>query len=353
MTWSNNVKKIKTGSEFTISNINEEHEGTYTCIAKNSEGTNRKNFLVKVVDPPGFFLSLGDITIKKNEKSIVECYTSGYPDPETYWTFKGLKIKDGDKLELTSTMESGLYKCVAESSAGRAEMPFHFKVVAEPTLIEGFDKSGVDEKSLKAGKDLEISCPFEDFDEISWDFKGVTLTDQTNQKLIVKKVDEENAGEYKCTATNRAGSVLFTYQVKILQSPKIVIFDEKTSKYILKSFDMERKLFQDGHKMSLKCEVKGNPTPTINWKKSGDKVGEGESFEIESLLTTDSGSYSCEATNSEGTARKVFTVDVTSPPYIVDGVAEVVEERTVDDFIVLDCNIAGSEPLRLFWFKDE
>lgn len=77
--------------------------------------------------------------------------TTGYPEPETYWTFKGLKIKDGEELELTSKMESGLYKCVAKSAAGKAEMPFHFKVVAEPTLMKGFEKSGVDEKSLREG----------------------------------------------------------------------------------------------------------------------------------------------------------------------------------------------------------
>lgn len=93
--------------------------------------------------------------------------------------------------------------------------------------------------------------------------------------------------------------------------------------------------------------------PTIIWKKSGDDVGEGETFEIDRLSSTDSGSYSCVATNSEGTARKIFTVVVMTPPYIMDGVEKVVEEKIIDDSIVLDCNIAGSQPLGISWLKDK
>lgn len=340
----------------TINKLELKDAGTYFCKAQNSEGNAQKKFHLSVVSPPEFFETPKNTTFIQNDKSLktktVKCLALGNPDPVTSWTFKNKKIKDGYNLELTSSMESGLYKCVVENSEAKKEFPFHLKVISQPMLLSEYEKTLDVVKTIQEGLPLELLCPFKNFDKISWKHQNISLKPIT-QKLDIKNIGKSNAGVYECTATNLAGSGKFLYEVDVLISPKIVVVDPTTFKKTLKDYSSVTKPLNEGEKLSLSCEAEGNPKPSVQWLKFGEKVSEEEILEIKSVTTSHSGKYVCEATNSVGSASITFNVIVSSPPYIIDDKEKVEVAKSFGESVSFECNVDGSEPVKIIWFKDE
>ena len=67
----------------------------------------------------------------------------------------------------------------------------------------------------------------------------------------------------------------------------------------------------EGSIVYIRCPVTGSPAPEIKWKKSGSVISTSSSLNVENntliLLdsaSSDTGSYSCEATNAAGSDEK-------------------------------------------------
>ncbi|XP_053377334.1 fibulin-1-like isoform X2 [Mercenaria mercenaria] len=94
-----------------------------------------------------------------------------------------------------------------------------------------------------------------------------------------------------------------------------------------------------GHTVSLKCVAKGNPTPTVFWRKETQEnlmfpnedyghyvVAEDGTLHIEAANDSDAGVYICEALNTRGTAYASAKLDVkdkdTEMPHTNTGIDE-------------------------------
>lgn len=67
----------------------------------------------------------------------------------------------------------------------------------------------------------------------------------------------------------------------------------------------------DGNSVTLVCEVSGVPVPQITWVKDGAEVQKGgKSYTIESAVRSDSGSYTCVATNIAGGVKATSQLNV-------------------------------------------
>jgi hypothetical protein len=65
----------------------------------------------------------------------------------------------------------------------------------------------------------------------------------------------------------------------------------------------------DSARVSFVAAADGNPAPTFEWFKDGQKVGDGPTFVIETFTAANAGSYTIKATNPLGSA--------VSPPYVL------------------------------------
>ena len=63
---------------------------------------------------------------------------------------------------------------------------------------------------------------------------------------------------------------------------------------------------------AIKCYVKGDPKPDVNWSKDGIEIGIKENtFIIDRLTLNDTGWYGCSAQNWAGKIQANFWLDVT------------------------------------------
>ncbi|CAH8497117.1 unnamed protein product [Schistosoma turkestanicum] len=173
---------------------------------------------------------------------------------------------------------------------------------------------------------------------VTWHFGDVQLSQSVKHmqryaghdySLKINRVRAEDAGHYTVRAENSFGRrefpVLLTVQPiqeikieplppasrkKIELEPVEMFHEEETAPRF--AFHLRNRYIQEGGSVKLTCSVDGCPTPVITWYKNGKELRKGEgnyeiqqmlgitSLEIYSCSESDSGRYSCRATNSRG-----------------------------------------------------
>lgn len=287
------------------------------------------------------------------------CHARGTPDPKVQWTYDGVRIKDGSGLTLNSSMRSGFYSCEAENLEGKAEKSFHFLAINKPSLVADYGELRK-EMRLREGDGLELLCPFENFDSITWMFDDRSIEnfehDKTHSRLTLHKIDRHASGVWSCFVTNKAGNDSFTFNVTVLASPVIHAswnLNNRVSDFLVTEADIDEKTFKVGEKLVLNCTAQGFPKPKVLWRKSIDLIGEGESLVIDNLQFHHSDIYTCSAENDQGIVKKFFKIEVVSPPFIDDIGLQKSFLKAVGDSLTLRCRVMGNPNPNIFWFKDK
>lgn len=347
------------GTNLSLRQLKLDDSGAYVCAAANEVGSSDKVFYVAVFEPPTIISTFENITLFTNQSKIVQCEASGRPDPETYWTFDSAKITAGRQLAFTSSMHSGAYSCVAENSKGKDESSFFFTAVNKPSIATNYDELKK-EIRLREGDGLELLCPFENFNKISWTLNNKTIESISHvlngNQLRLHKIDRVVSGEWKCFVSNIAGSESFTFNVTVLASPVIQAswnLNNRVSDFLVTESDIDEKTFKVGETLTLNCTAQGFPKPKVLWKKATDVISEGESLVIEHLQFHHSDIYTCSAENDQGVVKKFFKIDVVSPPYIDDGDIQKSFHKAIGDSVTMRCRVVGNPVPNIFWFKDK
>ncbi|CAH8497134.1 unnamed protein product [Schistosoma turkestanicum] len=190
------------------------------------------------------------------------------------------------------------------------------------------------------GENAQFNCRVMALSEpiVTWHFGDVQLSQSVKHmqryaghdySLKINRVRAEDAGHYTVRAENSFGRrefpVLLTVQPiqeikieplppasrkKIELEPVEMFHEEETAPRF--AFHLRNRYIQEGGSVKLTCSVDGCPTPVITWYKNGKELRKGEgnyeiqqmlgitSLEIYSCSESDSGRYSCRATNSRG-----------------------------------------------------
>eukprot|EP00064_Thunnus_orientalis_P020663 superscaffoldBa00005807_g20806 len=164
-------------------------------------------------------------------------------------------------------------------------------------------------------------------------------------KLQIARSQLSDSGTYTCLASNVEGKARKSYHLTIQELPSEigVLLNES---------------------IQLLCRVQGTPTPTIQWLKDGEVITstgstgyrispDGSILSVTRAQTTDSGKYTCVATNSAGEEDRIFNLNVYVPP-VIEGKSETVEELTtvLDNSVNIECVATGSPPPQLNWLRN-
>ena len=107
-----------------------------------------------------------------------------------------------------------------------------------------------------------------------------------------------------------------------------------------------------GTKMSLVCEALGSPRPSILWSHDGKTLSSRPNLAIPSLSETDSGVYTCVASNLAGSAKVEFSVTVESPRVELPSIGQLGNvSAMVGEAAVLQCKVTSSLPPSIQWLR--
>lgn len=317
--------------EFRICAINDKGEGSFS---RSSEPFTAKNQFMKP-NPPGY------VDIRGTGKT--SCRVTWVPHEKTgnlpivqYF----IEMRKRGDTQFTKFTDDFIAECEYEVTGLNETKEYQFRVIA----VNSVDKSEPSDPSryfkarnqslpqIKMDKEfgnavgsngrIEAYITGTPTPDVRWR-KGPRLITNNSLKysvsfsepyslLIIKNLNEEDAGEYTIEADNIEGDVTKSCQFLIHGPPSIEI-DQKYKKLTVSSA---------GDNLRLPCMVKGLPKPVITWYKNGSPlINKSRNptdcdhyLELKECTRYNTGSYFIKAKNEYGECQSKFDVLITDTP---------------------------------------
>ncbi|KAJ8038941.1 Hemicentin-1 [Holothuria leucospilota] len=348
---------------FRIRNVRPGDRGTYTCIASNDAGNDRRAVRVNVYIAPNVTDPYQAFNAYVNRDVTLYCPATGFPDPEIEWFVNDVPISPNDlkysideslgSLEILSTSveDTAVYECVATNPAGSASGEFELTVIDPPSV----QNDTIHVVRVRQGETADLSCDIQGTPPpvISWEMNNQPISVSSSALVLpddtlrLSRAKASDAGYYTCTATNIGGRASIFFQLEVLVPPSIEPGDDDVTSFV-------------GEAIRLDCDHDGYPQPDVVWMKDEVKVNvmnqnkyvvrEDGSLTIYGLQEIDSGEYTCIVGNEAGVESKNVGLTVWMAPTILD----LQDDYTVlyRSSITLHCEADGVPPPRTEWLKD-
>lgn len=286
---------------------------------------------------PIFTEPLQPVEVVEGFAAKLQCRLTGSPEPNIQWFKDSEPVKEDNRTKMrfdgelctlkilsTELDDEGVYKCVAKNDFGSAASYselFVNEVNKKPEFVEKMKPVNVSEGEAAR---FDVQVEGNPAPVVEW-FKGkdkledegcyVMMDDgkQGRFTLIVEDAGPEDAGSYKCVASNEEGQVSSKAALAVKEEMLMPEFlDEEESGPI----DVT-----DGDELCLTVGVTGKPVPSVDWYKDDRKLrktsrvkidakGDKFSLVILDVKPEDSGMYKCEASSKAGTVTRSFIVNV-------------------------------------------
>uniref|UniRef100_A0A8C1GCZ4 Hemicentin-1 n=1 Tax=Cyprinus carpio TaxID=7962 RepID=A0A8C1GCZ4_CYPCA len=381
---SSSVRVISGGRGLRLMHAAIEDAGRYTCIVSNSAGEERKNFDLNVLVPPSILKEgiVEDVKVKERQNIILACEVIGNPVPEITWLKDGQPLPSDSRLQVMSNgrflqisgsqvADTGRYSCLASNSAGDRSRHFNLNVLVSPTIAGSGPEGSAEEVTVTLNSPTSLVCEAQSYPPaiITWLKDGTPFESSRNVRVLpggrtlqILNAKEEDAGRYTCVATNEAGETLKNYEVKVFVPPVINKNDIPGE-----SLSPKEVKIKVNNSLTLECEAQAIPTPTLVWYKDGQILksdghltitATGRIVQIKHTQVSDTGRYTCVATNIAGEDEKDFDVNIQVPPSFRGfGVSDSGNNGDMKDVILnnpisLYCETNAVPPPVLTWYKD-
>uniref|UniRef100_A0A915KF49 Uncharacterized protein n=1 Tax=Romanomermis culicivorax TaxID=13658 RepID=A0A915KF49_ROMCU len=170
------------------------------------------------------------------------------------------------------------------------------------------------------------------------------MIDHRHLQKNIKNSTPEDQAIYKCEARNEVGEDSISYNVQVIQTPKI---GSGASVQVI-----------EGQNALLSCDVSAFPPPQVIWQRNGQRVNTGgryvvqnNNLRISTTRSVDAGMYVCVATNDAGTAQQAYTLDVLIAPKMLTSDAEAIFVPLGETF-ELKCKVSGHPEPSTTWHKE-
>ncbi|XP_069465362.1 hemicentin-2 isoform X1 [Ambystoma mexicanum] len=364
------IRQLEGGS-LMIDSASPNHSGDFICTAANEVGSAWRRTKLVVYAPPEILENghVTNISVMANQPLTLTCEVSGVPIPVVAWYKNGQQVADaGGSHSLNGTHslvfqrarkdDSGSYSCRATNKAGKAQRHYTVLVLAPPVVSGSSSRQDI---SARAGAEVQMLCRSTGVPapQMQWTKNGQPLSrddprldfSEDGQLLRIRDTQSGDQGSYRCLAFNQAGQQTKDFKLNIHAPPTIRAADVVAEVTVML-----------GNAVVLQCEARGSPAPSITWYKgllpivSSPKVtykDGGRSLELSRSQVSDSGAYTCRATNLAGTQEKSYRLQVYVSPDI-EGQTEqpMLVPAVVDQPLELECLASGYPPPVLSWLKD-
>ncbi|KAG5309252.1 DSCL protein, partial [Acromyrmex insinuator] len=363
-------------SQLTIESVAARHAGEYSCTASNTAGTATHSSVLSVNVPPRIApFEMADRAVNWGDSVSAVCTVVNGDTPlEITWALNGMPIEENHRISVTTTKRNsllsidsaspshaGTYTCVASNAAGAITYSAELTVNVAPQIAP-FD---IAEEPANWGDSISVVCAILKGDlpiEITWALNGepirpdrsdinILATTRKNSILSIESVAARHAGEYTCSASNKAGATSYSAILTVNVAPEIMPFviGEEPANW--------------GDTITVTCTVlKGDHPIQIEWAHNGEPISRDHpdisivsTSKRVSLLTIDAvtarhaGEYTCTASNVAGGTSSSASLAVNVAPHIgpfaiSDGPAN------WGDMVSATCSIMkGDFPVKIVW----
>ncbi|XP_069492151.1 cell adhesion molecule DSCAM isoform X3 [Ambystoma mexicanum] len=381
--WEKDTVKVVSGSRFLITSTgalyildvqNEDAMNNYRCNTQHrytGETRQSNSARLSIAEPsnsaPTILDGFDHRTAMAGQRVELPCKASGHPIPKYRWLKNSVTLEPDSRFQQTVTglvientrpSDSGSYVCEVWNSYGNAEVigTLYVKQPLKATISPRKVKSSV-------GSQVSLLCSVtgaEDFD-LSWYRNGEIINPGNNVRiigidhnnLIMDGMVKSDSGAYQCFARKDKMSAQDYVQV---------VLEDGTPKIIA---TFSEKMVLPGEPISLMCNVKGTPLPTITWTLDDDPIIKNGNHRISQIITSegnvvsylnitntqvrDGGVYRCTANNSAGVVHYQTRINVRGPASI----------RTMKNLTAIagrdtyiHCRVIGYPYYSIKWYKN-
>ncbi|XP_059728735.1 roundabout homolog 2 isoform X5 [Haemorhous mexicanus] len=325
----------------------------------------QEDFSPRIVEHPS------DVIVSKGEPTTLNCKAEGRPTPTIEW------YKDGERVETDkddprshrmllpsgslfflrivhgrrSKPDEGSYVCVARNYLGEAVSR---NASLEVALLRDDFRQNPTDVVVAAGEPAILECqPPRGHPEptIYWKKDKVRIDDREERisirggKLMISNTRKSDAGMYTCVGTNMVGE-------RDSDPAELTVFERPT--FLRRPINQ---VVLEEEAVDFRCQVQGDPTPTVRWKKDDADLPRGRydikddyTLRIKKAMSTDEGTYTCIAENRVGKVEASATLTVRAPPQFVVRPRDqiVAQGRTV----TFPCETKGNPQPAVFWQKE-
>ncbi|XP_058379109.1 cell adhesion molecule DSCAM isoform X2 [Diceros bicornis minor] len=353
------------------------HDNTYYCTAENPSGKIRSQDVhIKAVLREPYTVRVEDQKTMRGNVAVFKCIIPS--SVEAYitvisWEKDTVSLISGSRFLITSTgalyikdvqNEDGLYnyRCITRHrytgetrQSNSARLFVSDPANSAPSILDGFDH-----RKAMAGQRVELPCkalghPEPDYrwlkDNMPLELSG--RLQKTVTGLLIENTRPSDSGSYVCEVSNRYGTAKVIGRLYVKHgTPKIIsAFSEK--------------VVSPAEPVSLMCNVKGTPLPTITWTLDDDPILKGGSHRISQMITSegnvvsylnisssqvrDGGVYRCTANNSAGVVLYQARINVRGPASIrpMKNITAIAGRDTY-----IHCRVIGYPYYSIKWYKN-
>nr|XP_046259560.1 titin-like isoform X2 [Scatophagus argus] len=330
--WFKDGQPIKEGekfriiSRFTTSCLEllsptKDDSGEYTCKAVNQYGSDECSASLSITEqfPPAFITKPDPQTMYVGQKAVIQCVITGSAPLNVVWlkdnhvlpkvspNYQTSCEKNKHTLVITKleSADRGLYVCKVSNNVGIAECSMELCVIDKPNFVKPLGSI-----AAVVGAPLHLECQVDEDTgvTVTWTRDGRKVHQSPDCKLSfenktvtldILKTTLKDCGNYVCMVTNDAGNASCSASVKVQEPPIFVKRLEATT------------VWKRGSTARLQCTVKGSPELHTSWFFNNSELSGDDRYgislkngvailEIQNVMLSDSGNYTCEVLNESG-----------------------------------------------------
>nr|XP_020731255.1 hemicentin-2-like [Odocoileus virginianus texanus] len=359
------------GRVLTLASARASDSGSYSCVAVNAVGEDRRDVFLYVHTPPSILGEERNVSVVANESVALECWSYAVPPPVLSWRKDGRPLEPRPGVHLSTDKallevdraevgDTGRYTCEALNLVGRSEKHFNLNVWVPPVFPSWEPRI----LTVTEGHPARLSCDCRGvpFPKISWKKDGQPLPGEgvslgqvstVGRLLYLGQAQPAQEGTYTCECSNVAGNSSQDQQLVVYVPPQIAGSAEPYA---------DVSVIQD-EEASLECNATGKPAPRVTWERDGWPVGtqpglrlqnHGQSLHVERAQPAHAGRYSCVAENEAGRAERWFSLSVLVPPELIGDLDPLTNvTASLHNPLSLFCEATGVPPPEVRWFRGE